>query len=215
MTVILQNLPYLLGGMLVTAQVTLFAIGVGVVIAIVTALARLSRVAPLRLVFSAYVEIMRNTPLLVQLFILWLGLPEFGVRLSPVHALAVGLAINAGAYMSEVVRGGLQSISKGQLEAAASIGLGATRTFLEILLPQALRTVYRAMGNQFISVCLASSLGTMIGADELTNRVLVINALSYQTVVLLVFLALVYFVVSYAIATAVRGAGWWLERPYR
>lgn len=212
--VIWQNAPYFVQGLTITIEVSLFAIVVGLVIATITATARLGGVAPLRWLFAGYVEVFRNTPLLVQILVVFLAPSELGFRLDGVQTLAVCLAINNGAYMSEIVRGGLQSVAKGQMEAAASLGLGRPRTFLEIVLPQAIRTVYPAMSNQFISVILSSSLGAIIGAPELTNQVLTVNSQTYRTVELLLFLAIAYGLLSYLVVRTTRLIGRRLERAY-
>ena len=212
--VIWNNAPYFVQGILITIEVSMFGIVVGLLIATITAAARLSGAAPLRWFFAAYVEVFRNTPLLVQILVLYLGPSELGFRLDGVQTLACVLAVNNGAYMSEIVRGGLQSVAKGQMEAAASLGLGRPRTFVEIVLPQAVRTVYPAMSNQFISVFLASSLGAIIGTPELTNQVLTVNAQTYRTVELLLFLAVAYGALSYLTVRATRLIGHRLDRAY-
>lgn len=212
--VILRNAPYFVWGITVTVEVSIFAIVVGLIIAIITAVARLGRIAPLRWFFASYVEFFRNTPLLVQILVLFLGPSELGFRLDGVQTLGVCLALNTGAYLSEIIRGGLQSVPKGQMEAAASLGLGNARTFLEIVLPQAVRTVYPAMSNQFIAVILSSSLGAIIGAPELTNQVLTVNAQTYRTIELLLFLAVAYAVLSYITVRATRLLGHRLEKAY-
>jgi polar amino acid transport system permease protein len=201
-------------GLLITIEVSIFAIVVGLIIATITAAARLGRIRPLRWAFAAYVEIFRNTPLLVQILLLFLGPSELGFRLDGVQTLAVCLALNMGAYLSEILRGGLQSVPRGQLEAAAAIGLAPSRTFFEIVLPQALRTIYPSLSNQFISAILSSSLGAVIGAGELTTQVLEVNSQTYRTIELLAFLALTYAVVSYLVAVGTRAFGRRLERAY-
>jgi polar amino acid transport system permease protein len=211
---ITDNLELFAGGLVITIEVAIFAIVVGLVVAVITAAARLSSVAALRWAFATYVEIFRNTPLLVQILLLYLGPSELGFRLDGVQTLAVCLAINTGAYMSEIVRGGLQSVPRGQLEAAAAIGLGQLRSFMEIVLPQALRTIYPAMSNQFISVILSSSLGAIIGSGELTTVVLQANAQTYRTIELLAFLTLTYAVLSYVVALGTRVFGRRLDRAY-
>ena|SRR5437870_540734 len=212
--VIGQHLPYFLGGLVTTIEVSGLGAAGGLAIGIVSAAARLSAVAALRAVFTAYVELFRNTPLLVQALILFLGPAELGYRLDGFSTLALCLALNSGAYLSEIVRGGLQSVPRGQLEAAASIGLGSRRTLVEIVLPQALRFVYPAMSNQLISVVLASSIGTIIGAAELTNRVLEEISVTYRTTELLLFLTVAYAVLAYTIGTATRLFGARLDRAY-
>lgn len=212
--VITDNLPLLASGWAITIQVAAFGIVVGTFIAVVTAAARLSNIAPLRWVFAAYVEIIRNTPLLVQILLLFLGPSELGFRLDGVQTLALCLAVNNGAYMSEIVRGGLQAVPRGQLEAAAAIGLRPSRTFFEIILPQALHTIYPAMSNQFISVILSSSLGAVIGSGELTTVVLEVNSQTYRTIELLAFLTIAYAIMSYIVAVSTRLFGRRLDRAY-
>lgn len=214
LNVITNNLPMFAAGLLITIEVSIFAIVVGLIIATITAAARLGRIRPLRWAFAAYVEIFRNTPLLVQILLLFLGPSELGFRLDGVQTLAVCLALNMGAYLSEILRGGLQSVPRGQLEAAAAIGLAPSRTFFEIVLPQALRTIYPSLSNQFISAILSSSLGAVIGAGELTTQVLEVNSQTYRTIELLAFLALTYAVVSYLVAVGTRAFGRRLERAY-
>lgn len=214
LNVITNNLPMFAAGLVITIEVSIFAIVVGLIIATITAAARLGRILPLRWAFAVYVEIFRNTPLLVQILLLYLGPSELGFRLDGVQTLAVCLALNMGAYLSEIVRGGLQSVPRGQLEAAAAIGLAPSRTFFEIVLPQALRTIYPSLSNQFISAILSSSLGAVIGAGELTTQVLEVNSQTYRTIELLAFLALTYAVVSYLVAVGTRAFGRRLERAY-
>jgi polar amino acid transport system permease protein len=212
--VIWKNASYFLWGITVTVEVSIFAIVVGLIIAVITAVARLGGLVPLRWLFASYVEFFRNTPLLVQILVLFLGPSELGFRLDGVQSLAVCLALNTGAYLSEIIRGGLQSVPKGQTEAAASLGLGNARTFIEIVLPQAIRTIYPAMSNQFIAVVLSSSLGAVIGAPELTNQVLTVNAQTYRTIELLIFLTAAYALISYVTVRATRLLGHRLERAY-
>ena len=212
--VVWQNLPYFALGVLTTLQVATFAIVVGLVIAPITAGMRLSGPAPVRWAVAAYVEIFRNTPLLVQLLVFYLGGPFVGLRLDGVQTVAICLALNNGAYMSEIARGGLQSVPKGQIDAAASVGLSRSRTFVVIVLPQAFRTVYPALSNQFIAVVLASSLGAVIGAPELTNQILTVNAQTFRTIELLAVLTVIYGLLTYAISRITRSFGRRLERAY-
>jgi len=212
--VISQNLPYFLGGLVTTIEVALFGAVAGLLIAVITASVRLSAPPLLKAPFIAYVEAFRNTPLLVQALILFFGPTEFRLHFDGFQTLAVVLALNTGAYMSEIIRGGLQSVPRGQLEAAASIGLSGRRTFTEIVLPQAIRAVYPAMSNQFIAVVLASSIGVIIGAGELTSRVLEVNSRTFRTTELLLFLTVAYVALALSMTTVIRAVGRRLERAY-
>ena len=136
--------------------------------------------------------------------LIYLGLPEFQIRLSPLESILIALSVNNGAYLGEIIRGGLQSVPKGQLEAAASIGLGRRATLQEIMVPQALRSIIPALTNQFILAILASSLGSIIGTPELTQQVLFIDSRFYRTIELLTFLTLAYALLTQVVARLSR-----------
>ena len=171
----------------------------GFILGVLAAAMRMSQVKPLRWIVTAYIEIFRNTPLLVQLFFIWLGLPVLGIRFSGFVSVAIAIALNNGAYFSEIIRGGLQSIPKGQLEAAASLGLSPRLTLFEVVLPQAFRTVFPAIINQMISALLGSAAGTVVGAPEFTQQIFYLNSRTYRTIELLMFLCAVYALLTFLI----------------
>ena len=144
-----------------------------------------------------------------------LGLAEFRLRIAAVPAVMIALGINNAAYLSQIIRGGFQSVHKGQLEAAAALGLAPSVTFREIVLPQALRAVYPALGNQFIQTVLASSIGSVIGAPELTQQINFIDSRSFRTIELLAFLTVTYAVLTLVLSGLVRAFGRRLEHAYR
>ena len=187
----------------------------GTLVGLLTALARMSRVTAVRWLAAGYVDVIRNTPGLVQLFLIYLGLPVIGIRLSPLASLIVALTINNGAYLAEVFRAGLQAVPKGQLEAAASIDLSRHVTFVEVVLPHMLRAMYPALTNQFIQTVLFSSIGTVVGVEELTQVTLILESRTYRTVELLTVLTALYVVLTFALAWASRWLGARLERGYR
>jgi His/Glu/Gln/Arg/opine family amino acid ABC transporter permease subunit len=213
--VIAANWQLIASGVVLTLQIACVALVIGAVLGVLVAIARTSGPPPLAALATGYVEVMRNTPVLVQLLLIFLGLAEFRLRIAAVPAVMLALGINNGAYMSEIIRGGLQSVHKGQLEAAAALGLAQTVTFREIVLPQALRAVYPALGNQFIQTVLASSIGSVIGAPELTQQINFIDSRTFRTVELLIFLTLAYAVLTLILSVLVRAFGRRLERAYR
>jgi polar amino acid transport system permease protein len=167
--IVLQNLPFLFEGLLSTLRL---AASVGVLafaLGILVALGRLSRVRPVHLLATWYVEMLRNTPALVQLFLIYFGPPTLGIRLSVPVAALLGLTINNSAYMAEIIRAGITSISRGQTEAAASVGMGYHQIMRYVVLPQALRVVYPPLVSQFISIILYSSLASVIAYPELAE----------------------------------------------
>jgi polar amino acid transport system permease protein len=212
--VIAANWQLIASGLVLTLEIASAAILIGLVLGLLTAIARMSRVGPLVWLASGYVEVIRNTPVLVQLLLIFLGLAEFRVRVAAIPAVMLALGINNGAYLSEIIRGGLQSVHRGQLEAAAALGLPTSTTFREIILPQALRAIYPSLGNQFIQTVLASSIGSIIGAPELTQQISFIDSRTFRTIELLAFLALAYAVLTLALSVLVRVLGRRLERAY-
>ena len=206
------NFSLLGSGLVLTVAIAAVAIAAGIAIGLLTAVLRMSGIAALRWVAGTYVEVIRNTPLLVQMLLVFLGLPELGIRLSSVQAVVLALSINNGAYIAEIVRGGLQSVARGQLEAAAAIGLSPSVSFAEVVCPQAMRAIYPALSNQLILTVLASSIASVIGVPELTQQVLFIDSRTFRTVELLTFLTITYAALTIIVARAARFAGHLLYR---
>jgi His/Glu/Gln/Arg/opine family amino acid ABC transporter permease subunit len=198
--VVSRNLDVLVSGIILTIVISVASIAAGLVLGVGVAAGRLSRVRLLHLVSTTYVELIRNTPLLVQLFLLYFGLPELGLRPSAVQAAIVALSVNNGAYLGEIIRGGLQSVSRGQIEAAAAIGLSQRTTYFEILLPLGLRSVVPAITNQFILTILATSIASVVGTPELTQQVLFIDSRVFRTIELLIFLTAAYAVMTFTVS---------------
>ena len=215
MAVVLDNLGVFAGGLALTLLVALSASLGGSVVGLLTALSRMAPAAPVRWLAVTYVEVIRNTPGLVQLFLVYLGLPNLGIRFSPLGALIVALTVNNGAYVAEIIRGGLQAIPKGQLDAAAALGLPRRVALAEVILPQTLRAIHPALANQFIQTVLASSIGTVVGVEELTQVALILESRTYQTVEILVALTLIYVAVTAILAALMRRLGHRLDRGYR
>ena len=212
--VVTRNLDFILAGIVLTIIVSVASIAFGLVIGIVVAAARLSRIRIINLISTAYVELIRNTPLLVQLFILYFGLPELGIRPTAIQAAIIALSVNNGAYLSEIIRGGLQSVPRGQVEAAAAIGLSQRTAYIEVLLPLGLRSVVPAITNQFILTILGTSVVSVIGVPELTNQILFIDSRVFRTVELLIFLTLAYAVMTFTVSAVASRVNRRLDRAY-
>lgn len=212
---ILRQSNVLLEGLALTLGVAAGAMVLGVVLGLVAAVALLSGFRPLRWLAQTYVEIIRNTPALVQLFVIYYGLPELGIRLPAVPSLILALGINSGAYLAEIFRGGLQGVRRGQLEAAAAIALPPRVAFFQIVLPQATRGIWPAVTNQTIQVVLATSLGTIVGVPELFNEAMYLNSRTFRTWEILILVTLGYALLTFSISFIARVIGWRLERSYR
>ncbi len=180
-SVITRNLPLFLKGVFLTCEISFLAIVLGLVVGILAAVARTSRFKILHFVGATYVEIFRNTPLLIQIFIIFFGLPGLGIKLSPYVSGLTALVLYVGAYNTEVIRAGLEAIPKGQVEAAKSLGLRGVQTFLYIILPQAFRISLPALGNNWVALVKNSSLVSVIGMVELTWVASDLNALTFRS----------------------------------
>jgi polar amino acid transport system permease protein len=166
--IVWDHLPQLMAGAWLTLRLSVGAFALGFVIAVLCAAGRSFGPAPVRVAVSAYVEVIRNTPLLVQLFVIYFSLPALGLRLDANEAALAGLALNFGGYATEIIRSGILSVPRGQLEAGRALGLSWARIFRHVVLMQALAVAYPAVASQFILLLLGSSIVSAISASELT-----------------------------------------------
>lgn len=210
-----KHLPLFVSGLSLTLEVAVSAMIIGFTLGLLASIAQMSGLAPLRWIARTYIEIIRNSPALVQLFILYYGLPQLGIRLPALPSLIVALGINNGAYLAEIFRGGLQSVPRGQSEASAAIGLSRPSTFFWIVLPQAVRAVVPATTNQCVQVVLAASLGTVVGVAELTNQSMFIISRTFRTWEVLIVLSLGYAALTWTVSLIGLAVGWRLERAFR
>jgi His/Glu/Gln/Arg/opine family amino acid ABC transporter permease subunit len=181
MSVVVKFFPLFLKGVWLTVEISFIAILVGLVFGIAGAVARTSPLKILRFIGAAYVEIFRNTPLLIQIFIIFFGLPGLGLKVSPYASGLTALILYVGAYNVEVIRAGLEAVPRGQKEAAMSLGLNGLQTFLYIILPQTVRISLPALGNNWVSLVKNSSLVSVIGMEELTFITYDLNALTFRS----------------------------------
>jgi polar amino acid transport system permease protein len=206
----LEIVPYLLRGAGMTILLTIASMALALVIGLVVALMRMARSRVLRVVSGAYVEVIRGTPLLVQLFIIYYGLPQYGIRFDAFTAGIIGLSTNYGAYLAEVYRAGIQSIDRGQWEAGESIGLSRAGLMRYVILPQAIRVILPPVGNYFISMLKDSALVSTISVVELMRAAQLRVAITFRAMDIYLMVAVVYFVMSYACALLLGR----LERHY-
>jgi len=199
-----KALPALLVGALATLRITALSIAVGLVIGLGVGLARVWPNSFLRSISSAYIELIRGTPLLVQIFLVYFGLPALGLNLDPFVAGVLAMGINSGAYVGEIVRGGIESIAQGQMEAALSLGMSWWQSMYYVVLPQALFRILPSLGNEFIALLKDSSLVSTIAIAELTRTGQIIITRTFKSFEIWVGVALFYFIMTYAISRAVK-----------
>ncbi|WP_033543746.1 amino acid ABC transporter permease [Planococcus sp. CAU13] len=193
-------LPLLEGAIQYTIPLTLISFTIGLMLATLTALARISTIKPLQIVARIYVSIIRGTPLLVQLSILFYGLPTIGITLEPFTAAIMGFSLNVGAYASEVIRAAILSIPKGQWEAANTIGMSYSQALKRIILPQASRVSIPPLSNTFISLVKDTSLASFILVTEMFRRAQEIAAFNYEFLLLYSQAGLMYWIICFLLS---------------
>ncbi len=186
--------PRLLQGTATTFQLTILAIGLGLVGGILLALGRVYGNKPIYWVSTAYVQFVRGTPVLVQLFLIYYGLPVFEIRLDSLTAAIIGLGLNSAAYQAEYFRGAIQSISRGQMLAARSIGMTNLQAIRYVILPQALRLVIPPWSNELIYTLKYSSVAFIIGAPELMATGQIIASRNFRYFEVFLIVAFIYLV---------------------
>ena len=206
-----KSLPLLVAGAGITVEITAMSVFLGLVIGCMVCIARLCNIKPIRYIANVYVDFIRGTPLLVQIFLVYFALPGIiGSRVDPFVAAISACSINSGAYIAEIFRAGIQSIDKGQMEAGRSLGMSWAQTMRYIIMPQAFKRIIPPLGNEFIAMLKDSSLVSVIGFEELTRRGQLIIARTYASFEIWMAVAFVYLIMTFAVA---RFTGY-LERRF-
>ena len=185
--------PMVLAGLRGTIPLSLASFAIGLVIALAMALLRLSRNVVLRGIARFYISVIRGTPLLVQLFVIFYGLPAVGIVIDPFPAAVIAFSLNVGGYAAEVIRAAILSVPRGQWEAAHVVGLSPRKTLTRIILPQAARVSVPPLSNTFISLVKDSSLASLILVTELFRQAQNIAAFSYEFMAIYLEAALIYW----------------------
>lgn len=209
-------LPTFFEGTLVTIFLSLSTVVLGSLIGLVTVLMKQSKLKVLNILANIYTNIIRGTPVLLQLFFWLYALPMVGIRFSSVDFLGhvygsrefitavVALGINSGAYVSEVLRGGLEAVDKGQMEAGRALGLSKKETMFSIIIPQAIRTVLPGLGNEFVTMIKESSIVSVIGVFDVMYTSNVVKASTYSIFEPLIIVGFIYFVLTYSLSQLLK-----------
>ncbi|KQP13259.1 amino acid ABC transporter permease [Pseudorhodoferax sp. Leaf267] len=184
--------PLLLKGTWITVQLSLTATVLGLVVAVLGAWGKTSGPAWLRLLIQAYIELIRNTPFLVQLFFFFFALPAFGLRWSPYQAALTAMVVNLGAYATEIIRAGIESIPKGQIEAGRALNLKGWEIFRFVIIKPALKAIYPALTSQFILLMLTSAVVSVISADDLTSVAATLQSQTFRSFEIYIVVTLIY-----------------------
>ena len=208
-----QSLPALLSGLYVTLEITAISLVIATIIGLSFGMMSISKNKILKIIATIYVDILRGTPLIVQAFFIYFGLPAaFNLKIPAFVAGVLCISLNAGAYMVEIFRAGIMAVDKGQMEAARSLGLPYGKTMKLIILPQAIRNMIPAIINQFIISLKDTSLLSVIGIRELTQSGEIIIATSYRVFETWSFIAIFYFIMIMALTYVARSVERRLQR---
>lgn len=199
--IIIRTLPILLKGSIMTVELTVITLVLGTVLGILFALMRLSSNIVLSQISNFYTWIIRGTPMLLQLFFFYYGLPSVGIRLTPFQAAVIGLGLNSGAYMAEIIRGGILSIDKGQFEAAKALGFSYSETMRKIVLPQTFKVIIPPVGNEFITILKDTSLVSTIAMVELMRSAQQMYASTFKPIEIFATAAVLYLVMTTVFTT--------------
>ena len=204
-------LPELLRGALVSVELTVSVMALSLVFGLIVALARLARLRAVRMAATFYVEVVRGTPCMLQLFYIYFVLPAFGINIPPFTAGMVGLTVNYSAYLSEVYRAGIQAVARGQVEAALALGMSRGLMMRLVILPQAIRIVVPPLGNYFISLFKDTALASTITVKELIFSGQILAATNFQYFTIFTIAGAIYLALSYPGSLGVQ----YLERRMR
>ena len=209
---VLDDLPYLFGGAAVTLQIAFIAFWGGAAIGIFGAVAKVYGHKAVRKATSAYVIFFTNTPALVQIFLLYYALPDAGVLLPPMTAVLIGLVLNSGAYLTEILRAGVISVRRSEMEAAATLGMSGLQILRFVMVPHIAKTIFAPLSNFFVWLVLGSSLAALFGVEELTGRAINISTESFRSIETFTIVAVIYVILTVVASTSLALVGRWAFR---
>ena len=204
---VLIEWPLLIKGVAWTIGLTSISTLLGLALGIVLAWSRVHGALPLRVLAGTYVELIRNTPFIVQLFFVYFGLPAMGLRLSPETASIIAMVINLGAYATEIIRAGLEATPKGQIEAAVSLALNRLQTFTYVVLPPALKKIWPSLVSQVVIVMLGSSVCGQISTKELSYAADLIQSNNFRSFEAFMVVGAVYLLLSFVVRHVLNWLG--------
>ena len=194
---ITSYLPYLIGGALLSLELSVLAFAGGMVIGFSLAIARNDGGPILSRLVRAYVVFFTNTPQLVQIYVIFFGLPDLGVVFSPFAAVLIGMTLNAGAYLTEILRAGLASVHREELDAAETLGMSRLQSLRYVIVPDVFRVSMPPLSNQYILMTLGTSMAAVFGVEELTGRAFNVNSTTFRSIEIFTTIAGLYVVITF------------------
>jgi len=211
-TEVFKEIPYLLGGAGITLLIAVVSFWGGTIIGIFGAVAKVYGSDLASRIASGYVVFFTNTPALVQIFLLYYALPDAGILLGPLTAVLIGLTLNAGAYLTEILRAGVISVRRSEMEAAATLGMSEWQVLRYVMLPHIAKTIYAPLSNFFVWLVLGSSLAALFGVEELTGRAINISTANLRSIETFTVVAAIYVVLTVVASTSLALVGRWAFR---
>lgn len=194
---VVPSIPYILEGIGVTLQIVISAAIIGIILGVLLSLCKIGKIAPLRWLANFYTSIFRGTPLVLQLMLIYYALPQvMDIQIQPMQAAIIAFGLNSGAYISEIIRGGINAVDKGQLEAAKALGIPYGKTMKDIILPQAIKNILPSLMNEFITLNKESAIVTVVGALDIMRRAYVVGGDTYTYLEPLLIAGLIYYVMT-------------------
>ena len=206
-TEVFKELPYLLGGAIISLQIAFVTFWLGALIGIFGAIAKVYVQSTSKKIASSYVTFFTNTPALVQIFLLYYALPDIGLLLSSMTAVLIGLTLNAGAYLTEILRAGVISVRRSEMEAALALGMSRLQILRYVMLPHIAKTIYAPLSNFFIWLVLGSSLAALFGVEELTGRAINVSSANLRSIETFTIVAVIYVILTVVASTTLAVIG--------
>ena len=196
-TAVVPSIPYILKGIGITVQIVLGATIIGLFLGILLALCKIGKITVLRLFADFYTSIFRGTPLVLQLLIIFYAFPQmFEINIEPMPAAIIAFGLNSGAYISEIIRGGINAVDKGQMEASLALGIPYGKMMKDIILPQAMKNILPALMNEFITLNKESAIVTVIGALDIMRRAYIVAGDTYRYLESLMIAGVIYYIMT-------------------
>lgn len=196
-TPIVPSIPYIIKGIAVTLEIASVACVLGFLLGVLLSLVKLSGIKPLKWLADFYTSVFRGTPLVLQLIIIYMGIPQMfpEIKIEPMPAAIIAFSLNSAAYISEIIRGGILAVDKGQSEAAQALGVSYASMMKDIILPQALKNIIPALINEFVSLTKETAIVTVIGALDVMRRAYVVGGATFHYIEPLLIAGVIYYII--------------------
>lgn len=194
-----EYFPVFLDGAMWTLMISAITVILGSILGMLLCIMKRSKIKILNFISTSYVEVIRGTPLLLQIYIVYFGLPSFGLQLEVLPSCIIAISLNSAAYVSEIIRAGIEAVDKGQLEAARSLGMNEAIAMRLVVFPQAIKNILPPIGNEFVAIIKESSMASTIGVAELMYSSKMVTGATYKGFEPLMIIAIFYFIMTFTL----------------